>query len=1651
MVDLKKSNEDGYAGMSGMTAYNHVDGEFFLHRMPAPDEQIVKQTIQGIVDEFIYKSDEISLQSILKQNEKVKITETVYLAETKQVINKSLTSYDTDSSGNPFNRFVIQGGAGEYDTILNQVSSSVHDEVIAIAVEDIRPFMIKGLDVEHSSNIVNGKPTNDQYIKHLTPSNNPLIASIKSPSILTSAGGPSRILVYYDAIDLTGEVVAGTNLPSGDVNARMTPYHSQTNKSYLVVKKMIPAATTMFDISGSPRSLSDILIKPYSSPPATASDVQLEITSSGGIIDLPVEDFKRPIKSHVLKTNGFGGSFPSPFIDVTDCMITVKNSLIGYGRPKKVLNQNTPDPTSNQTFNVLTITPIAGKDLTSFDGNEKTPTALLRSNMQVFNIIDNLVKKNSNLILITPSNQNKYSVLDELSSTATSNNPQNVEIEIALVNGRAEEFITSINNDNTELTIRGRSNLMDLTDTEVQRNLNLGQSSPIKEIGDMGTPTVSMTLGGLGQGGIDTKPEWVEHSYLKGWKDRLVSSGNASVRNDKQTSTDYASTRALVEIPLFPSMFYDVEELYQEIDGISDGIHPEGKEFTMTVDCTMTAQNRVQMRTYEARNSFDNGMTDSWAAIEFDRYIPSAIDSSNHSFGLKAQMPSIQAVVTAYDLTLGTSNSYIEVDDVEAFVNETLQGSEGPQIDAGTGVLTNKFFITVGEGLVAPTTDPSLTYCTYYLMRVHKIDNATNRIYVDAAFLRYPQNDLSLNLSTSSPRADSYIFTGAIVMLGGVIVNSITGHGVSHLKYISTTDRATLMNRIRIQLRSCLGISASSSSSQKIHSLQLGNRHFIIIKNHINMNGLEWDIFNEWGADNNRELKQPIVCYPNFTALKGIDSNSNLSYVLPNVYSFRDIALKSDGFKSSVEELIRTINMNAHPKAKNSSGFSAFDPPSLVSTSGVGDDTISSDSGGNMGYIRAFLGKQVESRTGEEGLSIVIHSTIPGATGRNFAVWLSNKSIYPYKPIQAIGHGGLLATNSRSYQTNSFPAPMPIGADGETFVPITTFTGAPHGSLTHSQDTSNTLREYNGIGSYFTTTTISTTTGLATSYVWDAGNSRFSYLTVNGKAMDYLLRSSSSFTGSKYVRVNGRLATYDSIEVNYGSNHANGECWLLNVTPLIEPDKFKNEFYDGATELYGIEIEFIYPLRDTEAILFFGGGHTGVVFDISDGSKNDYSSFYKHPYANGPNGFSGFQNVGSLTAPSCVLDFTDVLNEDTINDDTLKGFHHQHILNSNNEPEGKCAFYARLSNGLYDPSEDVPHSTIYVQNNGFWREDLYNKKLRVSTTGFKTTSTAGASSGYEVTPSGGYITIKPFELLDCVSLYHWTGVAVKSEHGEVKEFNPTNTDWCVSTIVKPQSSPSLDYFTGPVFHAIYDDGTNYGKPYGLHLGGSPASSGSHAVSVAISFPNIIPFQSPLSCSVLIPSVVSGGTIEVKTAGLTFIMAGRSGGNSFLYMGNTVGITDPTTGSFSVGIFDYSNYLLNTEDQHYGASGTSPNVKANFETKTSGYAGGDNDHPNIQVGIGTIRDLDMALIGCALIGAPYVDVTSAITQGGHSVPNTTDYFTAFQSGTPTYGTTAPAPVYGDGKNSNGPIHFCGFLSEVALWKRALTFTDASNWFNSRTKW
>ena len=130
---------------------------------------------------------------------------------------------------------------------------------------------------------------------------------------------------------------------------------------------------------------------------------------------------------------------------------------------------------------------------------------------------------------------------------------------------------------------------------------------------------------------------------------------------------------------------------------------------------------------------------------------------------------------------------------------------------------------------------------------------------------------------------------------------------------------------------------------------------------------------------------------------------------------------------------------SAHHHADFATTGSTHDPSPFWN-----DTAFSSyDRGSHMGYMRAHLGRVVEDIEGNEGYSIVIHSTVPGASGRNFCVWLDNsKGQSEYKPQFLVGHGGRF----RNYYCaspdiageNMHPAPMPIDKNGKPFAPITT-------------------------------------------------------------------------------------------------------------------------------------------------------------------------------------------------------------------------------------------------------------------------------------------------------------------------------------------------------------------------------------------------------------------------------------------------------------------------------------------------------------------------------------------------------------------------------------------------------------------------------------
>ena len=189
------------------------------------------------------------------------------------------------------------------------------------------------------------------------------------------------------------------------------------------------------------------------------------------------------------------------------------------------------------------------------------------------------------------------------------------------------------------------------------------------------------------------------------------------------------------------------------------------------------------------------------------------------------------------------------------------------------------------------------------------------------------------------------------------------------------------------------------------------------------------------------------------TRLNNLDHWTQMDFVRRLTVDFGEVALR-DGvtnIESAAREVVRLINQAG---AKNGRTYASDSDDSHLGTStGSTHDPApfwdikkgfsSHDRGTHMGYVRAHLGRVVQDSNGNSGYSIVIHSTVPGAEGRNFCTWLdSSRAQAPYRPQYLIGHGGRF----RNYWCqpdemtgeNMHPAPMPINRFGRPFAPITT-------------------------------------------------------------------------------------------------------------------------------------------------------------------------------------------------------------------------------------------------------------------------------------------------------------------------------------------------------------------------------------------------------------------------------------------------------------------------------------------------------------------------------------------------------------------------------------------------------------------------------------
>ena len=1663
---LKAPNTD-FAGMSGVTSYNRVKGHFFLAKMPAPIEEKVTRTVQGLADRWESKYEDASVGAILSLNEGVQVTETVYQGEAMSVLTKStLATYSKSTSQTDTEHAIIlQGGYGYHDGTVNHPSSSANS-VVAIAVDDIRPFCLKGLDTEHDALFDTNdptKPTNEEYVRHLTPEKETRIATIEIPAALQEKGLPPKVLVHYSAVDLTGEVVAGWK-GSADYLAAVANLDNTHNdlkgingmakKGWIVVERTVPDANTIFVdtvLSASLeitsihyRTLGNWLKRPFttqslgahnSAYTAWATAGKLTIHAPGGIVSLPKNTFNKPAQDHVMRANPTGGQTHSPFLNLENCVHTIVQRAgirrpgltasidNAYGRPVALHGTQSPVSKNEAMFHTFSCGVRGDRDMSETTTSAGLGALAQNTTFEQFDIIDNKIEGNRHTLLVQPKNRARTGALKNLQTSQGNELPHECKVELTTMRGRVEEIAPdSDSGGNGGVVIRGRSQLMDISDRLAERDFSLAEGFAIKEIGDLGSPTVSLTMGGLGQGGIDIAPTRTEHSFLPVWKDKVVGSNNPSVRNDRQTSTYYASTRALVELPLFPSMFYDTEQRLATTDNKRSPL-PSDKSTELVIDATMTAANRPQMAEYESRNAIDWGMknvvsslkVNDYDAVSGGRVWIRAMRESSATFTRPNDADDDKACILGGSSSNGAFShtaSYISVDSVLPFILNYEGGFEGTSTNNASSqyntsapgdAFTNLgFVVTAGEGII------SERGIRFHIHRA-QVTNGEHRLYFDA-YQHWDDDGLTY------AELKNIMTTGMPVVMGSWLTDAgaytdegTDGNNASFaaLNAAVGTTAATMAQNFIGPLEKTFALGRTTTNGVDDRSgIQIDpsdpSGATILIHNGPSMEGFSFDPGHYlYGADD-MPLVPPVECRSGHLSLKGKRSDNTLDWVRPMRLKLGEIAgagAVSD-FKEAVDELVRRINQAGHPKAKNSDGGSAFNPPSLFSTAAGTYAVTSTDTGSHMGYVRAFLGKTVESRDGESGMSVVIHCTVPGATGRNFAVWIDNNSPYPYRPIQAVGHGGLVATNSRSYQASSFPAPLPLGMDGETHVPITTFQGGVHGAVA---DDENNLRQYDGIGKEFSFKTVAIPQFEDGTIIPDYDPERQPHLMVDRKAFDLLKRINRKITSTNKGLIlvdNQYLGEFDAIVPGTGNDAQGGRVsgvgscvGLYNTQPVDKTlgKKWKDLFVDSTGKMKSVPVKVVSPLADANGILFFGGGHTGVTFDVSDGTENDYSDFYTHHYAKGPTGYSGFQNLQEVQTSAAVLDFTSLKNADTVNSDTYRGLHHtKNIVETgvapalgllDKETDG-CLWYVRMNT-------DGLHADHGTSGKELALDAIYGVKLKAFGDFANQSLLAGPATA---DPESKGIDLHGNTDAGAISLHNISTYAsnavsprvpLKSNmNGEQDTNNPADDGaysfsfFFNSGDATGNAWSSAGFGNGPVIHGIDSSGRGFGVSINTKQGNSNSN---------MDFSITAFFASGGDTRTTISAVQAN---QPKNAWYHVVVTRLSGyPDALIYVNGSV--------------------VART-----GAAFTAVNLA---------------NKPHLPLGIG---------VGSALTGGFYGKAQNMLTVGvgllDWAAP--TNYY---------HGTKAA--------HANAPVYFNGALSEIAMWNKTLSANEVATLYNARTVW
>lgn len=458
------------AGHTGRHKFTQREGHSYLRMLPPTHTQDVTRTIDGIADDVIvtFAGSYLGLKEQLPINSKIEISHTAINSRISQIIISANTNG------------IVRNGLAAID--------AHRDGVIAISVDDVRPFLLKGGGIDVSS-------TDDvSYKNHLTPETEARIAILEVSGL--TAG---YVEIHYDAIDLTGGKMGLSN-PS------------------LLVTKTVPDAGCL--LNG----------KRVAAHIADAVSAGATIHSAGGVIFLnpkDVGDGNIALLPHYLVGDNTGGiEFEE---DLDESLIPSNYSPRNTGDEPSKPPQGVGATRHPSAYHKLHLQPRkrgasdppVGKAPARYQ-EAKQFASQKGGAFEMFDIIDNDKIGSNNILIVQPSKRERTMQLSRVTPSALdSNDPTRIIVEFIQSVCRLSSMQVKDTSGGRSLIMQAKGLMDDVSDQTVSYS---GDGSPnshiVKEI-QPGAPVVSVTLGGAGQGAVNTKPSWDPATLSRiGWNTR---------------------------------------------------------------------------------------------------------------------------------------------------------------------------------------------------------------------------------------------------------------------------------------------------------------------------------------------------------------------------------------------------------------------------------------------------------------------------------------------------------------------------------------------------------------------------------------------------------------------------------------------------------------------------------------------------------------------------------------------------------------------------------------------------------------------------------------------------------------------------------------------------------------------------------------------------------------------------------------------------------------------------------------------------------------------------------------------------------------------------------------------------------------------------